>query len=593
MTEDKITILFEQLKLTDEEKSHFQGLSLEKVLVNPKNNCWTFLLGSEEILPVEDYQLLKEKGEKAFEHIKQVFFKINPHHPSLDYLPNYYKQALNEVKDVLIFAPAFEENLIEQDGEYKIEVTNSEEEREVHTFLPKLNYLLSLAGFSLPLTTCLNEEKKELVRQEIKEELNEAMTTIPPVVEVEKPAVEKKSYTDNGEKKTYRRPAKKEDDPNVILGRKIGDKPISMKSIVGESDNITVEGYVFGVDYFESSKTDFKIITLKLTDYSDSIYAKVFVRGDEEYARLSKELKTGKWFIIRGYTKNDQFSKELVLNVRDICVLERQVEEVKDTYPEKRVELHAHTMMSQMDGVVDEIKLVKQAMKWGHRGIAITDHNGCQAFPHVYNTVTDYNKGKEEQDKFKAIYGTELTLIDDSVDIVIRGDDRDLLSTTYVVFDFETTGFNAGGEDTIIEIGAVKIKNGEIIERFDELVNPGKPLSAKITEVTNITDQMLIGKDNEENAVRRFIEWYGDLPMVAHNAKFDTSFLEMAIKKYGFKKLTNPIIDTLELSRTLDTNYARHSLSALVKRYDVPWDEDAHHRADYDAEGTALVFHKM
>lgn len=593
MTEDKITILFEQLKLTDEEKSHFQGLSLEKVLVNPKNNCWTFLLGSEEILPVEDYQLLKEKGEKAFEHIKQVFFKINPHHPSLDYLPIYYKQTLNEVKDVLIFAPAFEENLIEQDGEYKIEVTNSEEEREVHTFLPKLNYLLSLAGFPYELTTCLNEEKKELVRQEIKEELNEAMTTIPPVVEVEKPAVEKKSYTDNGEKKTYRRPAKKEDDPNVILGRKIGDKPISMKSIVGESDNITVEGYVFGVDYFESSKTDFKIITLKLTDYSDSIYAKVFVRGDEEYARLSKELKTGKWFIIRGYTKNDQFSKELVLNVRDICVLERQVEEVKDTYPEKRVELHAHTMMSQMDGVVDEIKLVKQAMKWGHRGIAITDHNGCQAFPHVYNTVTDYNKGKEEQDKFKAIYGTELTLIDDSVDIVIRGDDRDLLTTIYVVFDFETTGFNAGGEDTIIEIGAVKIKNGEIIERFDELVNPGKPLSAKITEVTNITDQMLIGKDNEENAVRRFIEWYGDLPMVAHNAKFDTSFLEMAIKKYGFKKLTNPIIDTLELSRTLDTNYARHSLSALVKRYDVPWDEDAHHRADYDAEGTALVFHKM
>lgn len=160
MTEDKITILFEQLKLTDEEKSHFQGLSLEKVLVNPKNNCWTFLLGSEEILPVEDYQLLKEKGEKAFEHIKQVFFKINPHHPSLDYLPNYYKQALNEVKDVLIFAPAFEENLIEQDGEYKIEVTNSEEEREVHTFLPKLNYLLSLAGFPHELTTCLNEEKK-------------------------------------------------------------------------------------------------------------------------------------------------------------------------------------------------------------------------------------------------------------------------------------------------------------------------------------------------------------------------------------------------------------------------------------------------
>lgn len=250
-------------------------------------------------------------------------------------------------------------------------------------------------------------------------------------------------------------------------------------------------------------------------------------------------------------------------------------------------------MMSQMDGLVDAKTLVKQAYKWGHKAIAITDHNGVQAFPDVYHTVCDLNKGKEENEKFKAIYGAEFTLIDDSVNITLRENDTNLLSNTYVVFDFETTGFNAGGKDSIIEIGAVKIFNGEIVDTYDELINPGHKLEAKITEVTNITDEMLKDKDNEENAIKRFIEWFSDLPMVAHNAKFDVSFLERCYQKYNLGEFKNPVIDTLELSRVLDNNYARHSLSALVKRYDVEWDENAHHRADYDARGTAFVLHKM
>ena len=257
-------------------------------------------------------------------------------------------------------------------------------------------------------------------------------------------------------------------------------------------------------------------------------------------------------------------------------------------------------MMSGMDGLcpVDTdkhtIEHINKAIKWGHKAIAVTDHNGCQAFPVAYTTVRDYNKKiTNEEDKFKVIYGTELTMIEDDVDIVIRPTDAQLLETTYVVFDFETTGFNAGGTDSIIEIGAVKICNGEIIDRFNELINPGRPLPEKITAITNITDDMLKDKDTEENAIKRFIDWYGDLPMVAHNAKFDVSFLSMCYKKYNLGEFKNTVIDTLELSRTLDNNFARHSLSALVKRYEVPWDEDAHHRADYDAEGTALVFHKM
>ena len=250
--------------------------------------------------------------------------------------------------------------------------------------------------------------------------------------------------------------------------------------------------------------------------------------------------------------------------------------------------------MSQMDGVADECDLVKQAMKFGMKAVAITDHNGVQGFPHVFSFVTDHNKNlKEGEEPFKAIYGSELVMIDDAVNIVLRPTEDVMLDQTFVVFDFETTGFNAGGADSIIEIGAVKMKDGMIIEKYDELINPGRPLPEKIVEVTNITDDMLADKDNEENAVKRFVEWFGDCPMVAHNAKFDVSFLEMAYRKYNLGTFKNPVIDTLELSRTMDNTYARHSLSALVKRYEVPWDESAHHRGDYDAEGTALVFYKM
>ncbi len=586
MQENKIKILFDQINLDIDTRNRLSEMQLEKVKVNEKNGSWTFVLSNPEILELEDYQRLEQLANCAFKNIKKVYLQILPTIKSLTKLKEYYSYALENVKDILMFSSIFQDNLIEE--ELKIEVTNLEEEKQVKQILPKLNYLLSLYGFDTPLEISLNLEKENSVKERISKDLESVTKEIPPVIEPK----ENKPTFYNKQNHNYDR-EKKENDPNVIVGKMIHDVPVQIKNIIGETDPITVEGYVFGVDYFESSKTDFKIITLKITDYSDSIYCKIFCRGEDDFNEKKKILKEGKWFLIRGYTKNDQFSKELVLNARDINILEKEDSEIKDTAPNKRVELHAHTMMSQMDGVADEINLVKQAIKFGHRAIAITDHNGCQAFPHVYNFVRDYNKGKEKQDQFHALFGTELTLIDDSINIVVRGTDSKIMDSTYVVFDFETTGFNAGGEDSIIEIGAVKICNGEIIDRYDELINPGKLLNPKITELTAITDAMLIGKDNEENAVKRFIEWFGDLPMVAHNAKFDTSFLEMAYQKYNLGTFQNPVIDTLELSRALDTNYARHSLSALVKRYDVPWDEESHHRGDYDAEGTALVFYKM
>ncbi len=581
--DNNIQILLNKINIDEASYQYFNDAIMKKIKVNSKNNSWNILIDKDNLLPVEVLEELESKKMLLDETASKIEFVFNIKNQDINtYLSYYNKFLLKNLKEELKVLEIYEDSMKIEDGFLILVATNEVEKSRLEKALPKITNFYKRLNYNFNIDIVMRHE--ENILEEIQKDLNN----------IEMPKHEstpKKEEQPSQEKKQYRREAK---DPNSVIGRGIKEDPIKIKTLIGEDNNVVVEAKVFGTDYFESSKTDFKIITLKITDFSDSIYCKVFVRDDEEYKRLCKELKSGNWYKIRGYTKNDQFAKELVLNARDIIKIDKKEETVKDTAEEKRVELHCHTKMSQMDGVIDEVDLVKQAMKFGMNAVAITDHNGVQGFPHVFNFVTDHNKHLQEgEEPFKAIYGCELLMIDDNVDIVTRPNSDIMLDQTYVVFDFETTGFNAGGFDSIIEIGAVKIKDGMIIEKYDELINPGRPLPQKIIDVTNITDAMLEGKDNEENAVRRFIEWFGDCPMVAHNAKFDVSFLEMAYKKYNFGTFKNPVIDTLELSRTLDNTYARHSLSALVKRYDVPWDENAHHRGDYDAEGTALVFYKM
>ncbi|MBQ6134802.1 MAG: PolC-type DNA polymerase III [Bacilli bacterium] len=578
--DEKVKILLDRMNMDEQSYPYFHDAKITKIKVNPKKNSWTVFLEKETLLPASILEELEDKKFQLDQNVKTVDFIFDIQNSDMNTYLEYYPYLLKQLKKDLHVIEIYEKSLKIEDDFLVLSVSNEAEKEKLEKCLPKIENFYKKLGYLLNIEIKIEQDSD--IQEEIKKELEQVDLS-----SLEKKTREKKS----SEKKR----SKSEKDPNSILGRNIKEEAIKIKALVGEDNNVVVEGKVFGVDLFESSKTEFKIITLKITDFSDSIYCKVFVREPEEFDRLSKELKEGIWYKIRGYTKNDTFAKELVLNARDIMMIEKKdQDERKDTSEVKRVELHCHSKMSQMDGVIDETDIVKQAMSFGMKAVAITDHNGVQGFPHVFNMVTEHNKKiKAEEEPFKAIYGAELTMIDDSVDIVVRPNDEVMLDQTFVVFDFETTGFNAGGVDSIIEIGAVKIKNGEILEKYDELINPGRPLPEKIIEVTNITDSMLEGKDNEENAVKRFIEWFGDCPMVAHNAKFDVSFLEMAYRKYNFGVFENPIIDTLELSRTLDNTFARHSLSALVKRYEVPWDETAHHRGDYDAEGTALVFHKM
>ena len=588
--DEHIKILLEKLKINEDHYNYFLSSKLNKIKVNNNEKTCTIFISNPDMYNMDIIKELEDNKyliAPDFNKVEIVYDFVNKDNKK--YL-SYFPIILDEVKDELRVLEIYKDKLQLEYNNFLLVANNKVEETKLNKVLDRINSFYKNLGLEQDIKVEYREEHfiKEVINKNISDSIESAQNSFSLYKKKEE------SKINDGDKTKFPRRMSTKRDPDSILGLMIEDMPIPIHSIVGEDNNVTIWGEVFGIDYFESSKSDFKIITLKITDYEDSIYCKVFCRGDEEYKRICKELKKGKWYKIRGYVKSDSFSNdELVLNARDINLEDKKKEVREDNEEVKRVELHAHTKMSQMDGVCDEVELVNQAIAWGHKAIAITDHNGCQSFPHVFNTVTSYNKGQAEEDKFKAIYGTELTLIDDSVDIVVRQTDEVMLDLTYVVFDFETTGFNAAGKDSIIEIGAVKMKDGVILERYDELINPGVKLSQKIIDVTSITDEMLEGKDNEENAVKRFIEWFGDLPMVAHNAKFDVSFLEMAYKKYNLGTFKNTVIDTLELSRTLDNTYGRHSLSALVKRYDVPWDEEHHHRGDYDAEGTALVFYKM
>ncbi|MBE6155933.1 MAG: PolC-type DNA polymerase III [Firmicutes bacterium] len=387
---------------------------------------------------------------------------------------------------------------------------------------------------------------------------------------------------------------KKEESPMVIGVHKDGEVT-ALNNIFGEAKNLIFECYIFNIESVEKKgkKGPIYIISIKVSDKTDSYLIKLVKFNEEENAFIMKKLKPGTWIRVGGNVEMDTFLKCPIISPRSIEIIPSKEEKIVDDAEEKRVELHAHTMMSMMDSVCDTKALLKFAHSLGHRGIAITDHSVLQSYPDLYNTVKDLNKGKEDHEKFKVVYGAEMNVVDDNMTIIYNPKDNlDLMNQTYVVFDTETTGLNSG-VDSLIEIGGVKYKNGEIIERFDELIDPKRKLPAFITKLTHITDEMLEGKDNEENVTKRFLKFCEGCILVAHNAEFDMGFIASVMEKYHLGKFDYTVIDTMNLARNMYPSWRNHKLSTLVQNLEVDFNEDEHHRADYDSEGTAKCFHKM
>ena len=580
---EKLKNLLDKINFNKDYYDEFKNAKIEKINVFEDKKIWDIIISNDTNF---SFNILKEFITSLEDYVnKKYTYKIrvkakNPDNTKID---EYYKEILVLLNNNNMYYNMFFDRL-KKDDSYYIEVYNKKEEEIINSKLEEINDYYDRFGFDIKVIVKKNNEEKEKIKDGIKKSVIEIpKTTEEKLNKMKENSVIVEEKKDTFIKQNYNRKSlPKDDNPNVLFGRTITDTNIvKLKDISYEVDNITVEGYVFEV--MPSTKAGINSFTLKFSDLSTSMYVRAFFKTEEEYNDTLSKIKSGMWLKINGYVKNNNFYNDFVINARNIEKIESREEKIVDDADEKRVELHAHTMMSQMDGVVEVKDLIKQAVSFGHKAIAITDHNGIQTFPECY----------KHKDEIKILYGVELSMIDDDLDLVIRPDNSNLLDNIYVVFDFETTGFNAGGKDSIIEIGAVKLHDGVIVDRFDKLINPGHKLATHISELTGITDEMLKDCESEEEAVKEFIAWTGNLPMVAHNAKFDSSFLAMAYKKYNLGEYKNPLLDTLELSRAIEPNAGRHSLSALVKRYNIPFDEESHHRGDYDAEATALIFHKM
>ena len=403
-----------------------------------------------------------------------------------------------------------------------------------------------------------------------------------------KPAEHAGKTAGNGEKgkKEFKRRFegggfKKSDNPDVIYGRDFEDEPIAIEKIVGEMGEVTIRCQVMTLETREI-RNEKTIVIMSVTDFTDSIVLKIFTRNDQLQELLDGGLAKGAFLKIKGVTTIDKFDSELTIgSVVGIKKIADFTSTRADTSPEKRVELHCHTKMSDMDGVSDVKDIVKRAMKWGHKAIAITDHGDVQAFP-------DANHAVPPDSDFKIIYGVEAYLVDDLKDIIVDSKGQSL-NDSYVVFDLETTGLSPD-KNKIIEIGAVKVVDGAITERFSTFVNPEVPIPYNIEQLTSIKDDMVLDAPKIEEILPEFMKFCEGTVMVAHNAEFDTGFIRKNCERMGLP-FDFTIADTVALARILLPQLNRFKLDTVAKAVGVSLDH--HHRAVDDAACTAEIFVKF
>ena len=399
----------------------------------------------------------------------------------------------------------------------------------------------------------------------------------------ERRTAEKKSYgrfEKGGDRSYQRRALKRSDNPNVIYGRDFEDESISIEEIWGEMGEVTIRGKVRALETREI-RNERTIVSFEITDFTDTIKVKMFVHN-EQLAELTGDLKVSAFLKLKGVTVNDTFDRELTIgSVVGVIKIPDFTVSRMDNSVRKRVELHCHTKMSDMDGVSDVKDIIKRAKKWGHKALAITDHGCVQAFP-------DANHALDHGDDFKVIYGVEGYLVDDLKEIVTDGKGQ-TLDDTYVVFDIETTGFSPV-TNRIIEIGAVKVENGQITDRFSAFVNPQVPIPFEIEKLTGIDDSMVLDAGTIEKVLPEFLEFVGDAALVAHNANFDVSFIKENAKRQDIP-VDFTYVDTVGIARTLLTGQAKYTLDAVAKTLKISLEN--HHRAVDDAECTAEIFLKF
>ena len=380
-----------------------------------------------------------------------------------------------------------------------------------------------------------------------------------------------------------------------IIGRSIGDKPVEIRELTGESGLTVIQGEIFKLETKELKGGEMLLVSFAVTDYTSSILCKYFFRYRPRFARKGEaeetpitdeerqavndkvaRIKVGMNVKVRGECLYDSYAREISVNVRDM--VEAEKEEREDTAPEKRVELHMHTNMSTMDALTPAEDLIARAAKWGHPAVAVTDHGVLQSFPAAF---------KAAKGKIKLIPGCEGYLVDDKA--IVAGADERPYDGPIVVLDFESTGLNTA-KAKIIEVGAVKLVEGTVVETFEQLVDPGEMLPPKITEITGITDANLQGQPTAAEVLPKLLAFIGDAPIAAHNASFDANLMRSELKRLDLN-WNGPVLDTLVYARKLYPKLKSYRLAALCKHLGVSLKNA--HRAVHDAAATAQCLARM
>ncbi|MEG0693262.1 MAG: PolC-type DNA polymerase III, partial [Oscillospiraceae bacterium] len=371
------------------------------------------------------------------------------------------------------------------------------------------------------------------------------------------------------------------EDGTVVLGKKIAEKPIPLSEIDAMSGRVVVCGEVFAKDVRYSRDDSKVIMSIDFTDYTSSNTLKII--DDKKNEKKLEAIGKGAVIIARGDSSYDKYDKEVTIRPYDIMTYKKIPR--KDEAIDKRVELHLHTIMSSMDAIIKPKDIINTAFQWGHKAVAITDHGVLQGFPEAMYAVDDIKKKGGE---FKVIYGVEAYFVNDTVEVVAGGLDEPL-DGEFIVFDTETTGLSAATE-RMTEIGAVRVRNGEIVEEFNTFVNPQKPIPPKITELTGITNEMVKDAPSEADALKAFMEFCGDHLLIAHNAPFDMGFINAAINRSKVDcKYTS--LDTVPLCRKLLPELKKHKLNLVAEHLGLG--DFNHHRASDDARVLALIFIKL
>jgi DNA polymerase-3 subunit alpha (Gram-positive type) len=363
--------------------------------------------------------------------------------------------------------------------------------------------------------------------------------------------------------------------PNII-GKTISDSPVHIGNFIKETGDIIFAGEIFNIEKREL-KNKTTMLTFGLTDYTGSIAVKIFLSGENK--SLEQRFKEGLWLRVRGKIEKNRYTQEYEILPFDVNIHEKP--ERMDTSPEKRVELHLHTRYSSMDALCSPTEVLKMAKKWGHKAVAFTDHGVLQSFPEIYEASKKIG--------IKPIYGLEAYVFDDENPVIISPPDKSIKDVTFVVVDIETTGL-CFDDDEIIEIGAVKIYNNEILDRFSSFVKPKRPVPTNIINLTGITNDMLKSAPSIEQILPSFMEFLGEGIFVAHNAEFDSGFIRRETIKLGIS-FDNKILDTLALSRIVFSKLKNHRLNTLAKELNIKM--GSHHRAVDDANTDALILQEL